>query len=98
MASMNTVRHRRERPKLSEFLPGYVTIHDAAQQQGLSDSQMWRYVACGHLPAKNTPYGYAIREEDLKEFKPFPKGNPDFRTRKNPAKLRQKRAKKNGKK
>lgn len=89
---MSDVRHRRERMPISAYLKGYLSIEEAAERLGLSYSQTWRYAVLGKLAAKNTPMGYAIRESSVKNFKPNPKGNPDFKTNKNPAIVKMKKS------
>lgn len=80
--------------KFEEILPGYLSIKEFAEEVGLSASQIWRYVTDDILPHRDTPIGYAIHESQLETFQPMPKGNPAFRTKRNPAKLASKKARK----
>lgn len=88
--AMSEIRHRKKRVPLSEFLPGHVSIEEAATKLGLSYTQVWRYVVSGELAAIETPIGYAIKQAELDAFTPHPKGNPAFRTQQNPAILKMK--------
>ena len=79
--------------KLAELLPGYLTIREAANEVGLSHTQMWRYIKDKILPAKSTVFGFAVREEDVKAFERTPKGAPVTKTKANPVKPSQSKVK-----
>ena len=67
---------RRNTRRFSTILPGYLTTREAAAVVGLSHSQFWRYVDQGLVPSRETSFGYAIRESDLKGFQRLPMGPP----------------------
>lgn len=91
LSSTTATNRRVARSRFADFLPGYLSVREAAAKLGLSHSQCWRYVTDGVIPSKDTAFGYAILEADLANFERLPKGNPAFRTKRNPAKLNRKR-------
>lgn len=92
--AMSEIRHRKKKVPLSDFLPGHLSIEEAATKLGLSYTQVWRYVVSGELVSIETPIGYAIKQADIDSFQPHPRGNPAFRTNKNPAIVKMKQEEK----
>ena len=66
-------------------IPGYLTIGEAAKRLDVSHSQAARYVRTKILAAEDLGNQYLIPEEAVAEFQRPEKGNPSFRTNKNPA-------------
>jgi excisionase family DNA binding protein len=66
-------------------IPGFFTLSEAAGELGVSHSQAARYVRSGILKSKDLGNQYLIPEEAVKNFVAPKRGNPQFRTNKNPA-------------
>jgi excisionase family DNA binding protein len=66
-------------------IPGYLTLAEAARVIGVSHAQASRYVGDGALPHAQVGSQYLIPEEAARSFERPPRGNPAFRTNKNPA-------------
>ena len=57
---------------------GYVTALEAAQIVRIDRSQICRYCQSGELPAIKIGNQWLIKEKDARNFKPNPRGNPNF--------------------
>jgi excisionase family DNA binding protein len=66
-------------------IPGFYTLGEAARQIGVSHSQAARYVRGGLLKYRQVGNQYLIPVEETAAFDRPDKGNPLFRTNKNPA-------------
>ena len=55
---------------------GLLTVIEAAKVIGVSHSQVTRYVNQGLLPAKRISQTILISEQDARDFKRPPRGNP----------------------
>ncbi len=66
-------------------IPGFLTLAEAAKIIGVSHAQASRYVHDDLLEHAEVGNQYLIPEEAAKNFERPAKGNPAFRTNKNPA-------------
>ncbi len=66
-------------------IPGYLTLEEAADVIGVSHAQASRYVADDILEHSKVGSQYLIPEDAAKNFVRPQRGNPAFRTNKNPA-------------
>jgi len=62
-------------------IPGYYTISEAAKVLGKSPQMVSRYIHLGFLNAKTLGREKLIEQTDVHDFKPAPRGNPNFRKR-----------------
>lgn len=66
-------------------IPGYLTLAEAAQVIGVSHAQASRYVKDDLLEHAEIGSQYLIPEAAAKNFERPARGNPAFKTNKNPA-------------
>lgn len=66
-------------------IPGFYTLGEAANHLNVSHSQAARYVRNRMIEYREVGNQYLIPVEAVEEFKKPERGNPAFRTNKNPA-------------
>lgn len=67
------------------LIPGFLTLAEAAKAIGVSHAQASRYVRDAILEHKDLGNQYLIPESAVENFERPLRGNPQFRTKKNPA-------------
>lgn len=66
-------------------IPGYVTLAEAAKEIRVSHVQVTRYVHDGLIEFVKVGNQYLIPEAAVEKFERPARGNPAFKTNKNPA-------------
>lgn len=63
---------------ISEGLPGFLHLSEAAEIIGVSHAQVTRYIANNLLDAVVIGREYLVKETDVRNFQRPPRGNPAF--------------------